>query len=110
METMKKLKLYKSILERIILIIKEFLTRLTVSLLLLVKLLVSQKMRLLSIPKIVDSDIILLLGEIPDEVNLSAAKFAKAYNKTVIFDMGSRDNLLSEDLLKVIDIISLNES
>jgi len=51
-----------------------------------------------------------LLGEIPDEVNLSAAKFAKAYNKTVIFDVGSRDNLLSEDLLKVIDIISLNES
>ena len=51
-----------------------------------------------------------MLGEIPDEVNLSAAKFAKAYNKTVIFDMGNRDNLLSEDLLKVIDIISLNES
>jgi len=51
-----------------------------------------------------------LEGEIPDKVNLSAAKIAKAFNKTVIFDMGSRDNLLSEDFLEVIDIISLNES
>ena len=49
-------------------------------------------------------------NEISDEVNLSAAKFAKAFNKTVILDMGSQDDLLSEDLLEIIDIISLNES
>ena len=49
-------------------------------------------------------------GEIPDKVNLSAAKIAKAFNKTVILDMGIRDDLLSEDFLEFIDIISLNES
>ena len=49
-------------------------------------------------------------GEIPDKVNLSAAKFAKAFNKTVILDMGIRDDHLSEDFLGIIDIFSLNES
>ena len=49
-------------------------------------------------------------GEIPDKVNLSAAKIAKAFNKTVILDMGIRDDHLSEDFLGIIDIFSLNES
>ena len=51
----------------------------------------------------------MLQREIPEFVNIIAAKVAKTAGTTVILDMGGRDEPLSEELLQNIDIISPNE-
>ncbi len=53
--------------------------------------------------------ILLLQREIPEYVNVVAARTAKQAGTLVILDAGGRDELLSKDLLEQIDIISPNE-
>lgn len=53
--------------------------------------------------------ILLLQREIPEYVNVVAARTAKQAGTLVILDVGGRDELLSKDLLEQIDIISPNE-
>jgi sugar/nucleoside kinase (ribokinase family) len=53
--------------------------------------------------------ILLLQREIPEYVNIVAARIAKEAGTMVILDVGGRDEPLSEDLLVNIDIISPNE-
>ena len=52
----------------------------------------------------------MLQREIPEYVNVIAARVAKAAGTMVILDVGGRDELLSHDLLEDIDIISPNET
>jgi len=52
----------------------------------------------------------LLQREIPEYVNVIAARVAKEAGTMVILDVGGRDELLSHDLLEDIDIISPNET
>lgn len=47
--------------------------------------------------------------EIPEYVNVIAAKIAREAGTLVILDMGGRDELLSHELIHYIDIISPNE-
>jgi len=53
--------------------------------------------------------ILLLQREIPEHVNVIAARVAREAGTLVILDMGGRDEPLSDDLLKNVDIISPNE-
>lgn len=53
--------------------------------------------------------ILLLQREIPEHVNIVAAKTAREAGTTVILDIGGRDEPLSEELLHNVDIISPNE-
>lgn len=53
--------------------------------------------------------ILLLQREIPEYVNVIAAKIAREAGTLVILDMGGRDELLSPELIHYIDIISPNE-
>jgi ribokinase len=50
-----------------------------------------------------------LQREIPEYVNIVAAKTAKEAGTLVILDIGGREEPLSEDLLNNVDIISPNE-
>ena len=52
----------------------------------------------------------MLQREIPEYVNVIAARVAKEAGTMVILDVGGRDELLSHDLLEDIDIISPNET
>jgi len=52
---------------------------------------------------------LLLQREIPEYVNIIAARTAKEAGTIVILDMGGRDEPLSVELIKQIDIISPNE-
>ena len=56
------------------------------------------------------SKVLLLQREIPEFVNVLAAKTAKENNTLVILDVGGRDEPLSPELLQYIDIISPNET
>ncbi len=51
----------------------------------------------------------MLQREIPEYVNVIAARVAKEAGTMVILDMGGRDEPLSEELIKNVDIISPNE-
>ena len=55
-------------------------------------------------------DYLLLQKEIPNSVNLLAAKYAKSKGKIVILDCGGRDEPLQSDLLANLDYISPNET
>lgn len=52
----------------------------------------------------------MLQREIPEFVNIAAAKVAREAGTTVILDNGGRDEHLSEELLSLVDIISPNET
>ncbi len=52
----------------------------------------------------------LLQREIPEFVNVLAAKVAKEAGTMVILDVGGRDEPFSPDLLSYVDIISPNET
>jgi len=53
---------------------------------------------------------LLLQREIPNEINLLAAKYAKEKGKTVMLDCGGRDEPFPEGLFNYIDILSPNET
>jgi len=53
-------------------------------------------------------DALLLQREIPDQINLEAAKVAKSNGKIVVMDCGGRESPIPEELLNNIDIISPN--
>lgn len=53
--------------------------------------------------------ILLLQREVPDFVNVVAARTANKAETLVILDVGGRDEPISEELLQNIDIISPNE-
>ncbi|TNV71945.1 hypothetical protein FGO68_gene4956 [Halteria grandinella] len=57
-----------------------------------------------------NSKILLLQREIPEFVNIIAAKIAKEAGTMVILDVGGRDEPLSKELIQYIDIISPNET
>jgi len=56
------------------------------------------------------SKIILLQREIPQEINILVAKYAHSKGKTVVLDLGGRDEPFSDELLQNIDFISPNET
>ncbi|KAI5058552.1 hypothetical protein GOP47_0026722 [Adiantum capillus-veneris] len=53
---------------------------------------------------------ILLQREIPDDVNIEAAKIAKNADVPVILDVGGADTLIPEDLLQCVTVLSPNET
>ena len=53
--------------------------------------------------------VLLLQREIPEFVNILAARIAKEAGTLVILDVGGRDELLSKELLNYVDILSPNE-
>lgn len=55
-----------------------------------------------------NNDYLLLQKEIPMEIDLLAAKYAKSKGKTVILDCGGRDDPIPEELLQNLDYISPN--
>ncbi|KDP24717.1 hypothetical protein JCGZ_25708 [Jatropha curcas] len=57
-----------------------------------------------------NAGIILLQREIPDSVNIQVAKAAKNVGVPVILDVGGMDTPIPLELLKVVDILSPNES
>lgn len=59
---------------------------------------------------IAQSKILLLQREIPDEINLAAAKTAKDNGVFVVMDMGGRLDPLLPEILQYIDVISPNET
>ncbi|XP_031499882.1 ribokinase isoform X2 [Nymphaea colorata] len=54
--------------------------------------------------------VVLLQREIPDRVNIQVAKVARAAKVPVILDAGGMDGPLPAELLKLVDILSPNES
>ncbi|CAJ1353218.1 unnamed protein product [Effrenium voratum] len=54
--------------------------------------------------------VLLLQREIPEAVNVAAAKAAKVLGITVMQDVGGEDGPLSEELLGLVDFISPNEN
>jgi ribokinase len=54
--------------------------------------------------------ILLLQREIPEFVNVLAAKVAKEAGTMVILDVGGRDEPITTELLRYIDILSPNET
>ena len=57
-------------------------------------------------------NLLLLQREVPEKINILAAKFAKSvetHEVTVILDMGGRDEQISQNLVELCDIISPNE-
>ena len=54
--------------------------------------------------------ILLLQREVPEYVNIVAARTAKQAGTMVILDVGGRDEPLSEELLNLVDILSPNET
>ena len=57
-----------------------------------------------------DSSVLLLQREIPESVNIDAAKTAKSAGKMVVLDVGGREEPMSEELLSLVDVISPNET
>ena len=57
-----------------------------------------------------ESKILLLQREIPEHVNILAAKIAKESNVAVILDAGGMDISISSELLDLVDIFSPNET
>lgn len=53
---------------------------------------------------------ILLQREIPDDVNIEAAKIAKSANVPVILDVGGADTPIPEGLLQCVTVLSPNET
>ena len=47
--------------------------------------------------------------EIPQEINLLAAKYAKSKGKLVVLDCGGRDEKLKDEFVNNLDFISPNE-
>ena len=56
------------------------------------------------------SHVLLLQREIPEAINILAAKCAKENGVTVVLDMGGRDDLISDEMISLCDIISPNET
>lgn len=55
---------------------------------------------------------LLLQREIPENINILAARCAKevqTHEVTVILDMGGRDEVISKELINLCDIISPND-
>lgn len=48
--------------------------------------------------------------EIPQQVNIEAAKLAKEHGKTVIMDLGGKDEPIAKQILEYIDYVSPNET
>ena len=59
---------------------------------------------------IAQSSLLLLQREVPRFVNIEAAKVAKANNVAVIFDLGGRDDPVTNETISLCDIISPNET
>jgi ribokinase len=57
-----------------------------------------------------DAGAVLLQREVPEHVNIAAAKAAKKAGVTVLQDVGGEDRPISDDMLSYIDYLSLNES
>lgn len=60
---------------------------------------------------IAESNVLLLQREIPEKINILAARCAKevqTHEITVILDMGGRDEVISKELVNLCDIISPN--
>lgn len=57
---------------------------------------------------IAEAEILLLQREVPQEMNILAAKYARAHNCKVILDMGGQDTPLTRELLENVDVISPN--
>ena len=55
-------------------------------------------------------NILLLQKEIPMEMNILAAEYAKQHNVTVVADCGGRDDEMNDDYLKNIDYLSPNQT
>lgn len=47
--------------------------------------------------------------EVPQEINILAAKYAKSKGKLVVLDCGGRDEIISKDFIANLDFISPNE-
>jgi ribokinase len=54
--------------------------------------------------------VLMLQREIPEFVNIAAAKIAKEAGTKVLLDIGGRDEPLSDELLSLVDILSPNET
>lgn len=54
--------------------------------------------------------VLMLQREIPEYVNIAAARVAREAGTTVILDIGGRDEPLSEELLNLVHMISPNET
>ena len=59
---------------------------------------------------IAEADILLLQREVPQEMNVLAAKYARANNCKVLLDMGGADTPLDRELMENVDIISPNST
>lgn len=59
---------------------------------------------------IAQSSILLLQREVPRFINIEAAKVAQANNVTVIFDLGGRDDTITNETISLCDIVSPNET
>ena len=46
----------------------------------------------------------------PRFINVEAAKVAQANNVTVIFDLGGRDDMVTNETISLCDIVSPNET
>lgn len=57
-----------------------------------------------------ETKIVLLQREIPNEINLLAAKYAKENGKVIFLDLGGRDEPLPEKMIDYIDFISPNQT
>lgn len=57
-----------------------------------------------------ETHILLLQREIPNEINLLAAKYGKEKGKLVVLDFGGRDEPLPEEMISYLDIISPNQT
>jgi ribokinase len=57
-----------------------------------------------------NNDYLLLQKEIPMEIDVLAAQYAKSKGKTVILDCGGRDDPIPEELLQNLDYISPNQT
>lgn len=64
-----------------------------------------------SVKSIADSQVLLLQREIPEKVNIAAAKVAKQTpgETLTVLDMGGRDEPISPELLQLCDIVSPNQ-
>ena len=63
------------------------------------------------VESILESDVLLLQREVPEEINIMAAETAKKSTEreiVVVLDMGGRDDPISIDLIRLCDVISPN--
>ena len=56
------------------------------------------------------ASILLMQREIPEQVNIEAAKYVKEQGGITILDMGGKDDPISKDLLNLVDYLSPNET